>query len=245
MTTFLWLLAILLSIVAGIAGLFFLFFILSLVVKAAANAAEFSNAALLQLILTTILDIRFLALVDIIFTIMAGYEGGGWQWLGLILSFSLFLMSASYIVIFLLELIDYSIFSKLETVEKLSDDDKKFWEAMMKIVHINIGFLGILYIFLAFYFVSYNYFLISYKSLYYVFTGPRTVTSGDFAMYAFQTVINAIPFDFSKKFNLDSLANIRVRDDAYLFNAFVMSFQALFYGAFAEFVWWFIKTKKR
>lgn len=234
MSEFIWILAIVIAIGAGLVGLTALFFILSSFVSATANILGFFIGAFLQLIISTLLDIRFLALFVIIFTILAGYEGDSWRWLSFSSSVSLFFVAASYILMFVLKLFNVSIFSNLGKDER----ERQFWMQLENSIFLNIGFLGIVYIVFAFCAVSYNYFLLSTMippAVDWVFSGPSDVVFRDFATYTFQTIIESLPGNVERRFGI-SVSRVTARQDAYVFNAFVSVFQLLFYAATASLI---------
>ncbi len=233
MENFLWSIAIFLTIVAGLIGIIVLFRLLSSVVSTVLSVVGFVIGSFFQLIISTVVDIRFLSLVATIFLVMANYERGNWLWLSFILASSLFVISASYIVIFLLNIFDIKLFSNLGSNER----DKAFWSSIAHSIFLNIGFLGIFYIVLSFSLVSYSYFLLSTfnHDLPWVFIGPAGVSYHDFVSYTGQTALEAIPLGAARKLGI-AISKIDVRADAYTFNAFVMVFQVLLYTAVFSFV---------
>jgi hypothetical protein len=243
MNEVLWIFAVILTIATGIIGIGALIYVFGLAAGAAATAFGFIIGSFLMLVITTVADIRFISLVAIIFTMLADQYEGGWAWIALITSFSLFLMSAAYLLMFLTEL----FFLDESVLEMLAPDEqkKKFLSQLSTQITLNLGFLGIIYIFFSFFATSYNYFLVSSNSkwLTNVFTGPQDVVYSDFLRFSLQTILDSLPFDFSTKFNI-SVSPIGVEQNAYAFKAYILIFQCLFYSAIVSLFGWITKGRK-
>lgn len=241
METFLWSLAILLAIGAGLIGILVLFRILSSTLSASFTVVGYIIKSFVQLIFSTLVDIRILALIAIIFTMMANYERGKWLWPSFAMASSLFVIAASYVIIFFLDAVDRGLFVRADSESR----DGEFWAALKHLIFLNIGFLGIFYIILSFSLVSYSYFLLSTydHELPWVFAGPACVSFSDFASYTGQTALEAIPLGAAKKLGI-SISTIEIRKDAYTFNAFVLIFQILLYSAVLSFIAAILKLRR-
>lgn len=235
-----WVLAIIIAIGAGFLGLLALFYLLGIAAKATARVAGISFGSLAVLVIQTVTDIRFLSLLVVIFTMLTSYERGGWIWISFSLSISLFLMSAAYITFFLLELVGKDIFERFEHAAR-SEDEKRFWSDLSQTVFLNVGFLGIFYIFFSFFAVSYNsVFAAAHANMlspFIIFDYPRSgpLTYSDFMMFSLQTAVEVVPFDLAKKLGI-RWTRIQVNDNAYIFNAFVFVFKCLFLSAIGSFI---------
>src|SRR5580704_12143016 len=100
MNAVVWVIAIVLTIFAGMAGLAALLYLLRIALVALRRVSGLAIVSLVSLIVFTAIDIRFLSLVVIIFTMLADHNGGGWPWIAFLLSLSLFFIASSYLVIF-------------------------------------------------------------------------------------------------------------------------------------------------
>lgn len=242
MSVFAWYAGVAVAICAGLAAIMALIYLIAIAIRVASRLVGFSVGSILSLLFSTVLDIRFLSLVVVIFAMLAGYEGGRWSYVALALSTSLFIMATAYVVMFWLDLFDRSFLDKFGRTPQ----EKQFWGAVGDGIYLNIGFLGVVYIVLAYCATSYSYFLASVharSTLDNVFMSRGPVTFGDFFSYTMQTTLEALPFDLKDKFDIQ-LSKVSVRRDAYMWKAFTVWFQLLFYSAFASLVAGIVKGKK-
>jgi hypothetical protein len=225
-----WVAGALVALIAGLVALAILLFIFRVVASLTGRFFGSSAAAIVQLFLGTVLDIRFLALIALNLAIVAGYEGGSWPALAFLVSLALFITAIGYIVLFYLSWLNWDVF-KFDKNRITS----QFWAAFKHSIMLNIGFIGIFYTIFSFGVLSYSYALLSVNSNEFptLFYTHGASGLGEFIWFACETAYHSLPI-VSKHYPA-SWSDLVVRENGF-FNAILFIYKTLIYGALGAIV---------